>query len=173
VKERRFRADLLARLDGVTLILPPLRERREDVVPLFSMLWTSLGEGTVPSLESDFVEQLSLHDWPLNVRELVLLVRRLRVFHAGENTLRAAHLPPRIGERKDTDGARPMSMPAPPDNPDLAGAPGERVELPELIVALRASQGNVARASALLGITRQRAYRLIEGYAVDLDSIRK
>jgi transcriptional regulator of acetoin/glycerol metabolism len=47
------------------------------------------------------------------------------------------------------------------------------VELPELIVALRASQGNVARASALLGITRQRAYRLIEGYAVDLDAIRK
>jgi transcriptional regulator of acetoin/glycerol metabolism len=41
------------------------------------------------------------------------------------------------------------------------------------MAALRACQGNVARASALLGITRQRAYRLIEGHSLDLDELRK
>jgi transcriptional regulator of acetoin/glycerol metabolism len=47
----------------------------------------------------------------------------------------------------------------------------EPVELPALVAALRASGGNVARASAMLGITRQRAYRLLDGQ-VDLDAIR-
>jgi transcriptional regulator of acetoin/glycerol metabolism len=47
------------------------------------------------------------------------------------------------------------------------------VELPALIAALRTAGGNVARASALLGITRQRAYRLMEGQSVDLDALRK
>jgi transcriptional regulator with GAF, ATPase, and Fis domain len=173
VKDRRFRADLLARLDGMTLRLPPFRERREDVAPLFSSLWKALGDGTAPTLEFDFVEQLAVHDWPLNVRELVLLVRRLRVFHEKEPSLRAHHLPPRIGEQVSAAEARPAPNAPTEPKADDGGAPGERVELPELIVALRASQGNVARASALLGITRQRAYRLIEGYAVDLDAIRK
>jgi transcriptional regulator of acetoin/glycerol metabolism len=48
----------------------------------------------------------------------------------------------------------------------------EPVELPALLSALRASGGNVAQASAMLGITRQRAYRLMEGGAVDLEALR-
>ena len=69
----RFRADLLARLDGLTVRLPPLRKRREDVFPLFSRLLEEIGQGRVPAMESDFAERLSMHDWPFNVRELVLL----------------------------------------------------------------------------------------------------
>ena len=171
VRERRFRADLLARLDGVTLKLPPLRERREDVAALFAKLWSDLGAGAPPVLDFDFVERLAVHDWPLNVRELVLLARRLRVFCADEPSLRARHLPERIGEQVE----RPPLARASSDasiKPDDSTTP-ERVELPELVAALRASQGNVARASTLLGITRQRAYRLIEGYAVDLENLRK
>jgi transcriptional regulator of acetoin/glycerol metabolism len=69
----------------------------------------------------------------------------------------------------------------PADRPELlsvdkagdAAASLERIEVPELIAALRAAQGNVTRASTLLGITRQRAYRLIEGHALDLDDLRK
>jgi transcriptional regulator of acetoin/glycerol metabolism len=174
VRERRFRADLLARLDGMSVRLPPLRARREDVAVLFSQLWTALGKGTQPSLEFDFVERLCVHDWPLNVRELVLLVRRLLVFYADEPSLRAGHLPARIGEEVE----RPRS-PQAPGEPSLgakaseAAASSERIELPELIAALRAAQGNVTRASTLLGITRQRAYRLIEGHSLDLGDLRK
>jgi DNA-binding NtrC family response regulator len=172
VRERRFRADLLARLDGLSVRLPPLRARREDVPALFCQLWTALGGRALPSLEFDFVERLCLHDWPLNVRELVLLVRRLLVFHANDPSLRAAHLPARMGEEVERPSLRAQPTPAPAEKASEAAFP-ERIELPELIAALRAAQGNVTQASTLLGITRQRAYRLIDGHALDLDDLRK
>jgi transcriptional regulator of acetoin/glycerol metabolism len=173
VRERRFRADLLARLDGMSVRLPPLRARREDVPALFGQLWAALGQRPQPSLEFDFVERLCVHDWPLNVRELVLLVRRLLVFYASEPSLRARHLPARIGPESAQPASRPEREAAAAEKASEAGVAIERVELPELIAALRAAQGNVTRASTLLGITRQRAYRLIEGHALDLDDLRK
>lgn len=168
VRERRFRADLLARLDGLTVRLPPLRERREDVPALFQRLWRDVA-GAETKLESDFVERLCIHDWPLNVRELVLLARRLQVFCAKEVSLRARHLPERIGE--SAGDAAPVAPASEPVRP--ASAALERVELPELLSALRTCKGNVARASALLGITRQKAYRLIEEGDVDLEDLRR
>ena len=84
VRAGRFRADLLARLDGLTVRLPPLRERREDVLPLFSRLLADVGHGRAPAFDSEFAERLCLHDWPFNVRELVLLVRRLLTLHGSE-----------------------------------------------------------------------------------------
>ncbi len=173
VRSGRFRADLLARLDGLTVRLPPLRDRREDALPLFSTLLQELASGPLPALESDFAERLLLHDWPFNVRELVLLVRRLLTLHGGEVTLRAHHLPERIGDAP----AVPPSVPADPSarrrpEPERPAA-AESVELPALMVALRTSGGNVARAAAMLGISRQRAYRLMEGQAVDLEALRK
>jgi len=172
VQEGRFRADLLARVEGVTVRLPPLRQRREDVLPLFSHLLAAAGQGRAPAVESDFVERLCAHDWPFNVRELVLLVRRLLVLHAGEATWRAAHLPERMGSERPPApaGSRPEAAVAPPSPSDPQAA--EPIELPALVAALRASGGNVARASALLGITRQRAYRLMEGQ-IDLEALRQ
>ena len=96
VRAGRFRADLLARLDGLAVRLPPLRKRREDVLPLFSRLLEEVGQGRVPSMESDFAERLCMHDWPFNVRELVLLAKRLLTLHGSDFTLRAQHLPERI-----------------------------------------------------------------------------
>ena len=59
------------------------------------------------------------------------------------------------------------------DGTSAGAAPlGEPVQLPALMVALRASGGNVARAATILGISRQRAYRLMEGQSIDLESIR-
>ena len=175
-RQGHFRPDLLARLDGLTVHLPPLRSRREDVPPLFSHFLTELGLGCVPSVEIDFVERLCVHDWPFNVRELLLLVRRLLVLHAGESTWKASYLPARIGDqsgpRTATTGAETSQpLPGPPVSAVKAGAVAP-VELPALVTALRASGGNVARAAAMLGISRQRAYRLMDGQAVDLESLR-
>jgi DNA-binding NtrC family response regulator len=167
VRAGRFRADLLARLEGLTVQLPPLRQRREDVLPLFSRLLDGVSRGQVPAIESDFAERLCVHDWPFNVRELVLLVRRIVALHSTETTLRAHHLPDRIGQ--EAAGSPPTGTPA---QVPAAAASAEPVQLPALLVALRASGGNVARAAAILGISRQRAYRLMEGQAVDLESIR-
>ena len=173
VEEGRFRADLLARVEGVTVELPPLRDRREDVLPLFTRLVAELGPGRVPAVESDFVERLCAHDWPFNVRELVLLIRRLLVLHPDEPALRAEHLPDRmLAVRPSATGAAAPSKKA-PSAPSHARPDPDPVELPALVAALRAAGGNVARASALLGITRQRAYRLMDGHAVDLEALRK
>ncbi len=172
VRAGRFRADLLARLDGLAVRLPPLRMRRADVLPLFSHLLLELGQGRAPSMESDVAERLCMHDWPFNVRELVLLAKRLVTLHGSEVTLRAQHLPERIAGAPGAPlGPPPAGSPAAAARP--AGAPAEPVELPALVVALRASGGNVARAAAMLGISRQRAYRLMEGQAVDLEALRK
>jgi DNA-binding NtrC family response regulator len=170
VREDRFRADLLARLEGLVVRLPPLRKRREDVPPLFSHLLQQMSEGGAPAVDSDLVERLCVHDWPFNVRELVLLVRRLLILRGDASTLGAHHRPQRIGERASAPESAPVASrkPAAP----VAG-PAEPVELPALVVALRAAGGNVARASAMLGITRQRAYRLMEGQGVDLEALRK
>jgi transcriptional regulator of acetoin/glycerol metabolism len=173
-RQGRFRPDLLARLDGITVRLPPLRSRREDVSPLFSHFLGELAPGCAPAIEIDFVERLCLHDWPFNVRELLLLARRLMVLHGGESTWRASYLPERIGDPsapRAVDAVLARPLPGPPVSAVKAG-PMEPVELPALVAALRASGGNVARAAAMLGITRQRAYRLMEGKAVDLEALR-
>ena len=168
----RFRADLLARLDGLTVRLPPLRARREDVLPLFSRLLEAHGQGRPPAIDVDLAERLCLHDWPFNVRELVLLAKRLLTLHGGEGTLHAGHLPKRIVEGgidlvASSCRGEALRLRAAPPRPIA-----EPVELPALVVALRASGGNVARAAAILGISRQRAYRLMEGQAVDLEAMR-
>jgi transcriptional regulator of acetoin/glycerol metabolism len=163
----RFRSDLLARLDGLTVRLPPLRERREDIVPLFLWSLQQLGQGRSPAIESDLAERLCLHDWPFNVRELVLLAKRLMTLHGSDLALSADHLPRRIA-----DGTAPSVVAGTAPGAPRGRPANEPVELPALVVALRASGGNVARAAAMLGISRQRAYRLMEGKAVDLDAIR-
>jgi transcriptional regulator with AAA-type ATPase domain len=167
----RFRPDLLARLDGLTVRLPPLRARREDILPLFSRFLESFGQRRAPAFESDLAERLCVHDWPFNVRELVLLVRRLLALYEPETTLRAHHLPERIGQEVAAPEPRPPAPGSPPRSPADAPA-AEPVQLPALVMALRASGGNVARAAAILGISRQRAYRLMEGQAIDLDAMR-
>ena len=144
------------------------------MLPLFSRLLDSFAAGRTPAFESDFAERLCVHDWPFNVRELVFLVRRLLALHGADKTLRAHHLPARMTEAS--------AEPGPPDGGGDDGPSGgaaaaavplcEPVQLPALMVALRASGGNVARAAAILGISRQRAYRLMEGQSIDLDSIR-
>jgi DNA-binding NtrC family response regulator len=172
----RFRPDLLARLEGMTVRLPPLRRRREDVVPLFSQLLRTVGGAApVPAVEGDLVERLCLYDWPFNVRELVQLVRRLLVLRAGEKTLRAEHLPDRIGEQTAAPAPAPVGEPArraaaPPRR--TGRRPTELPDVPALVAALRAAEGNVTRAATMLGITRQRAYRLMDSNAVDLDALR-
>ena len=88
-------------------------------------------------MESDFAERLCMHDWPFNVRELVLLAKRLVTLHGSDVTLRAQHLPERIAGRRGA-GARPRrrrpSCGQVIRRRSAAGprAPAEPVELPAL-----------------------------------------
>lgn len=164
-RRQRFRQDLLGRLDGLTVCLPPLRKRLGEVASLFSHLFSKLRSVQQPALEAEFVERLCLHDWPFNVREVVLLVKRLSVLYGGETMLQAAHLPARMRTAIEPL-AREVAAGV------VTADPSEPVELPALLSALRSAQGNVAQAAALLGISRQRAYRLMQGQAVDLEALR-
>ena len=85
VRAGRFRADLLARLDGLTVRLPPLRERREDVAAaVLAPARRASVTGARPPSRATSPNGCACHDWPFNVRELVLLVRRLLTLHGSE-----------------------------------------------------------------------------------------
>jgi transcriptional regulator of acetoin/glycerol metabolism len=153
VAERRFRADLLARLDGVTISLPPLRERRDDIAPLFLRLLHDLGGRRTIVVDPKLIESLLLYDWPLNVRELALLARRLLAMHGAEPALRRSMLPERIAGTASTI-APPAGAGRSPTTDDEA--------FDQFLLALRVARGNVSRAAGALGISRARAYRLLE-----------
>jgi DNA-binding NtrC family response regulator len=185
VREGRFRGDLLARLEGLTVELPPLRHRREDVLPLFARLLEAGSAGRAPAFDSEVAERLCVYDWPFNVRELVLMTRRLLAVRGPSGSLTVRELPERMRDgaqspeatpptpaaRRGATGTagRPERRPTPPASPSV---PGEPVQLPALVAALRAARGNVARAAAMLGISRQRAYRLMDEQGVEVETFR-
>jgi DNA-binding NtrC family response regulator len=91
VEEKKFRPDLLARLEGLTVLLPSLRERAEDVPFLLSKLLEIHGRAaSPPRLDPLLVERLCLYDWPFNVRELTQFVRRVVALHPDADVLDAA-----------------------------------------------------------------------------------
>lgn len=174
VAERRFRADLRARLEGLTIELPPLRDRREDIVPLFFEFLrqesAQLPLGT-EQIEAKMVEALCVYDWPLNVRELGLLCKRLVGVHGAAGPLRKAFLPERMlapvraATAVDAPGGETQS-----DAALAAGSPAARrstsdaAEFDALIAALRSHAGSVGRAAQAIGIGRARAYRLLAAH---------
>lgn len=154
VAHRRLRQDLAARLNGLTVTIPPLASRRADVAPLFSQFLRVQCGGRPPSVEARLIEALCLHDWPENVRELELVARRLLALHSHEATLRRQHLPPSLAalcqDRATTDKA--STPPRARREHDLARLEQE----------LQLNGGNVKAAAKTLGISRQRVYRLLE-----------
>jgi DNA-binding NtrC family response regulator len=124
--------------------------------------------GHPPALEAKLVEALCLYDWPLNVRELLLLARRLLGVHGHEPVLKKIHLPERMlapAPALPPEGQAPEAGHAP--------APGakrgwrkidDEAEFEALVAALRDHDGNVAQAAAALGVSRARAYRLLAAH---------
>jgi transcriptional regulator with PAS, ATPase and Fis domain len=178
VAEGRFRGDLCARLDGLTICLPPLRDRKQEIPYLFQYLLRLHSGGRPPTVEPRLVEQLCLYDWPFNVRELDHLVRRLLVLHGHEESLRRSHLPeyilrrPEAGKKAEVSsvgsearGGQDAVTPA-ANTPEAHRARRER-ELALLLEALRTHKGIVARAAAAIGISRQRAGRLMDAGVSD------
>jgi transcriptional regulator of acetoin/glycerol metabolism len=159
VQARHFREDLLARLAGISVSLPTLRERRADVAPLFQHFLHHYSGGRPPELEARLVEALCIYDWPCNVRELEQLTRLLLAVHGLEPVLTRSLLPAELLARLPSTVESNQST--------SIGEPRERRDhdLQRLTAALQKTQGNVASAASLLGFSRQRAYRLLDGRA--------
>jgi DNA-binding NtrC family response regulator/tetratricopeptide (TPR) repeat protein len=98
VERGRFRMDLYYRINVVTIEIPPLRERKEDIAPLVGHFLAKHGPafgGRVPELSAEVLEQLEAWSWPGNVRELENVVMNALVF-ATSDILRPEDLPPQI-----------------------------------------------------------------------------
>lgn len=155
VSAGRLRQDLGARLSGLSLEIPALRQRRSDVGYLFVHFLRNLSGGRPPLVDAKLLERLLLYLWPNNVRELFLLTQRLLVLHGGEVSLTQEMLPESFG--RSEGGARlserPATAPTAMDRDDH--------DRHALRAALTACGGNVSKAAARAGISRQRAYRLM------------
>ena len=160
----RFRGDLFARLDGLTVELPPLRERIEELPFLFMRFLAAQGQPT-PAVDAALIEALCLYDWPFNLRELDRLARQLWALHGHEATLLPAHLPARFSRAAEGTPTPLLSAPGPElAEPDMAA----------VLAALRAARGNVKLAAQTLGISRQRLYRMLEEtQEIDLTELRR
>jgi transcriptional regulator of acetoin/glycerol metabolism len=153
VEAKRFRGDLFARLDGVTVGLPPLRARVQEIPFLFMNLLTKgLGGRPRPVVDSALIERLCLYDWPFNVRELDLVARQIVALHGDAKKLVKTMLPGRMLESRSSSAIAPIAANAPSPTPDVE----------TLLAVMRKHNGNISRAAAELGISRQKAYRLME-----------
>jgi DNA-binding NtrC family response regulator len=149
VREQRFRADLFARLNGLTIRLPPLRARVEEVPALFARLLATQAPGRAPpAMEAGFVERLCCYRWPHNVRELVLLARKLLALHGRETVLRRAHVLELV-EGHDAD--------VPPNDSD------DRARIVRVLEACAGSQTEAARR---LNLSRSALIERIKRYGI-------
>jgi DNA-binding NtrC family response regulator len=149
-----FRADLHARLLGLTLVLPPLRERRCDLGLLVASILRRLGATTTFTPAAAYA--LFRHQWPLNVRELERCLATALPL-AGGRPVDAAHL------RLPAPAA---AAPAPPVEDD----DGLRGSVTRLLVEHR---GNVAAVARDLGKHREQVHRWIRRWNLDLDSFKR
>jgi len=157
VEEGHFREDLLYRLGVVPIILPPLRERPDDIVPLaegFLQEFNREFARSVKGFDQGAEGHLKTHAWPGNVRELRNVVERAMLFSRG-NRLQTADLLIELGYRPGL-GRRAGAFRLPADGVDL-----QSVEEDLVRQALARTGGNQRKAAALLSISRdQLRYRL-------------
>jgi transcriptional regulator of acetoin/glycerol metabolism len=169
-----FRADLYARLNGYTITLPPLRQRKEDLLKLVRHWLKESGNGNRP-VDFGFMVALCHYDWPYNVRELAAAIRRA-VALAGEGELQAKHLPAPVLERMesyglDTPEVERQSGTHPEAEADGAGR-GRRPTNEELDSQLTRHHGNVSAVARDLGKDRALVGRWIRAAGLDPESYR-
>lgn len=188
-REGRFRPDLLYRLRGLSLPLPPLRQRKEDLRALvghrLERLYARYGMAS-KGLSPDFMEALAAYDWPGNVRELVNTLE-YALGRAGQApTLFPRHLPERVrvcyarslasvqaaaalAPPPAQEPARPAAGPAAPPRQD--GLPSLRQFRREqdhqyLRELLLLTQGRVPQACQVSGLSRSRLYELLKEHGL-------
>jgi two-component system response regulator AtoC len=169
VQDGRFRQDLLYRLNAVSLHLPPLRERREDIQPLVKHFSKRARLAGAPALNfaPEVISLFETYDWPGNIRELENAV--VRAVALCDQTVRAEDLPERI--RKSVAPANDQQTGTPPVE---EAASVEVEELPKLAEiegryvarVLAHTKGNKQAASRLLGVDRKTLERMMKRHNI-------
>ena len=160
-REGRFLEDLYYRLMDFPLLIPPLRERADDIEMLtnhFIERFSQEMEGSQPVLDRVFLDLLIHHSWPGNVRELEKTLRRAIVLAHGDSTLRSEHLPVEISGGMAQGSNNEAVLPL---RETLAG-----IECREIGRALKLSRGNKAQASRVLKISYPNLLKKIRHYGL-------
>lgn len=181
VREGRFREDLYYRLSVISIFIPPLRERKEDIQPLvdfFVELYNRRFRKAVRGISEDTRRLLLNYDWPGNVRELKNAIERAMILEDAM-ILRPDYLPfsvtqPQAGMTAFERAASPPHRnPAEPDARSLpplfipdGGTSLESVEKSLVTIALQQAGGNQTQAARLLDISRDALRYKMKKYAL-------
>ncbi len=154
VEQRQFRCDLLYRLRGVELTLPPLRER-SDFAEIVQALLAEHGPAWV--ISDDAIEQLRQHCWPGNFRELKNTLLRM-ILVASSSVL----LPHDVSRVLNLMVGDPNAKPAPLPRGDLKKSRADRI-----VETYRSCNGNVIRTARELGVSRHTIYRELRRMGIE------
>jgi len=158
IDDDAFREDLYYRLNVLTIDVPPLRERRDDIPDLAAhFLSASAGDEAPPELREDALAVLMSHDWPGNVRELENALERLMVLSEGD-TIGAGVMQ----EVLNASGEEVTSA----EEVDLRAA-RDRFEAAYIRQALRAHDGAIQATADALGIDRSSLWRKMDEYSIE------
>jgi DNA-binding NtrC family response regulator len=184
VSAGRYARDLYVRLNGVSIVLPPLRERAGEIEGLATAAITRLCAARgwpTPALSASALEKLAAHGWPGNLRELENVIERA-VLLSGRETILPEHLAlqantpsvpaPSVASEPPAFGPPPSAPPSPSTPPPKAD-PGGRLlddlhafERDRIIAALRHCHGNQTQAAKLLGIARRTLIKRLDLYRI-------
>ncbi|HLW68786.1 MAG TPA: sigma-54 dependent transcriptional regulator [Gemmataceae bacterium] len=155
-KAGRFREDLFYRLNVITIPLPSLKERRQDIPELVNHFLGSRQIGKVRcQVAPEAMQALQQYDWPGNVRELANVLERAQIL-AEENMITLDDLPESIVQSAPV-AASPASSPL-----DLRDVERRHVQQ-----VLQQAHNNKVNAAKMLGISRRALYRLIDKYGLE------
>jgi len=165
VQEDTFRADLYYRLNVIPIVIPPLRDRRDDVELLVDhfLRIASENSGRKRTLSKETMELLVNYDWPGNVRELENIIERAVILEEGDE-ITVDSLPDKI--RNHSQQRRKIVM-------EKAQMTLEELEKEYLISVLEATGWQKKKASSILGINASTLYRKIQRYGLSPEKIRQ
>jgi DNA-binding NtrC family response regulator len=158
-EEGRLREDIYYRLAVLTVQLPPLRERRDDILVLadFFLGELNLRHGTNKRLSEELRSRFLRHDWPGNVRELRNAVERAFILCDGELRLDEAEMPTlRASTDGDTSAGQGVSIPI--------GATLEEIERTFILATLKHFEGDKRRTADVLGCSLKTLYNKLHAY---------
>ncbi|MHC1724832.1 MAG: sigma-54 interaction domain-containing protein [Syntrophobacteraceae bacterium] len=163
IKKGNFREDLYYRLNVVKIVLPPLRERKEDIVPLILFFVNKFNEKfgkNFHGISKEAEKSLQAYRWKGNVRELRNTIERVILMESGA-TIELENLSFLISHELPPSQAASSEIMLPPQGIDLEG-----LNKSLLVQALQRSGGNRTHAAKLLGLSRATVLYRIEKYGI-------
>jgi len=174
VEAGRFREDLYYRLNVVTIKVPPLRERKEDIPLLVKTFIAELSvenKKSVSSISPEALDALVRYDWPGNVRELRNVIESLVVLCPGD-TVELAQLPAQMQkpsrEKEIVASAQEASDSSGPKILVPAGTSLQEAEKLLIQETLRNNDNNISKSARILNISRRTLHRKLNEYNIDL-----